>query len=92
MTPAVDAIRNLDIPKSSLGLHCCGKRMTMHDTEESALVAQFNAFLMSRLYPWRYPCPVKAPSVVLVRHAISETDQGRRPRPHQRHRSGNAEP
>ena len=51
MTPAVASILHFDLSKVVPGLWQCGKCITTNGTEEAAVVAQFNEFLMSRLHP-----------------------------------------
>lgn len=50
MTPVVASIVNFNLPMVVPGLCWCERRATMDGTEESAIVAQFNEFLMSRLH------------------------------------------
>lgn len=65
MNPAVVSIVHFDLSKAVPDLYQCESSITMDGTEESAIVAQFNEFLVSRFYPWF----VTAPRVVSVRNA-----------------------
>ncbi|ALE91213.1 hypothetical protein AOC05_00650 [Arthrobacter alpinus] len=50
-SPAVASILQFDLSKPVPGLWRCGECLTTNGTEEAAVVAQFNEFLMSRLHP-----------------------------------------